>query len=64
MRNRCADNPRKISAGMSIDTVSKVNHAIGADFSIKGERVVAALDGLKATVGTFFSRAVASCCTR
>jgi len=34
-----------------VDNVSKVSPAIVVDFSIKGERVVAVLDGLKATVG-------------
>jgi len=34
-----------------VDNVSKVSPAIVADFSIKGERVVAVLDALKATVG-------------
>ncbi len=34
-----------------VDNVSRVSPAIVADFSIKGERVVAVLDGLKATIG-------------
>jgi putative transposase len=34
-----------------VDNVSKVSPAIVADFSIKGERVVAVLDSLKATIG-------------
>jgi len=50
LRDSLADG-RPFRVFTIVDNVTKVSPAIVADFSIRGERVVAVLDRLKATVG-------------